>query len=85
MPNIKSAMKRAEISRKRAAKNAAARSTLKTAVKRFRESMNSGSEEAVKATFKRAVSLLDRAAQKGLIHKNAAARKKSQLAKKLNP
>ena len=85
MPNIKSAMKKAEISRKRAAKNAAARSTLKTAVKRFRESMNSGSEEAVKATFKRAVSLLDRAAQKGLIHKNAAARKKSQLAKKLNP
>jgi len=85
VPNIKSAMKRAEISRKRAAKNAAARSTLKTAVKRFRESMNSGSEEAVKATFKRAVSLLDLSAQIGLNHKNAAARKKSQLAKKLNP
>ncbi|NPV90217.1 MAG: 30S ribosomal protein S20 [Firmicutes bacterium] len=83
MPNIKSAMKRAEISRKRAVKNAAERSTLKTAVKRFKESQAAGSEETVKATFTHAVSLLDRAAQKGLIHKNAAARKKSQLAKKL--
>jgi len=77
-------MKRAELSRQRAEKNSANRSALKTAVRRFREATAEGSEEKVKATFTRAVSLLDRAAAKGLMHRNTVARKKSKLAKKIN-
>ncbi|MDH7478895.1 MAG: 30S ribosomal protein S20 [Syntrophomonadaceae bacterium] len=84
MPNIKSAMKRAEQAQKRAAKNASERKAVKTAMRRFREALGVGNEEATQATFRRAVSKLDQAAQKGLIHRNAAARKKSRLARKLN-
>lgn len=84
MPNIKSAMKRAEQAQKRAAKNSSERKSVKTAMRRFREALGASSEEAIQATFRRAVSKLDQAAQKGLIHRNAAARKKSRLAKKLN-
>lgn len=84
MANIKSAMKRAELSRKRAVKNAAARSTMKTAIKKFNESLKSNSTENIQENFKKAISLIDRGAQKGLIHRNTAARKKSKLAKKFN-
>lgn len=85
MPNIKSAKKRVEISRKRAAKNAAARSTIKTTIKKFNAAIAADSApEQIQSGFTKAISLLDRAAQKGLIHRNAVARKKSKLAKKLN-
>jgi len=85
VPNIKSAKKRVEISRKRAAKNAAARSTIKTTIKKFNAAIAADSTpEQIQSGFTKAVSLLDRAAQKGLIHRNAVARKKSKLAKKLN-
>ena len=84
MPNIKSAIKRVEISRKRAAKNASARSAIKTAIKKFDDAMTSDSTDKIQTTFTKAVSLLDRAAQDGLIHRNAVARRKSKLAKTLN-
>ena len=84
MPNIKSAIKRVEVSRKRAAKNASNRSAIKTAIKKFDDAMTSDSTDKIKTTFTKAISLLDRAAQDGLIHRNAVARRKSKLTKKLN-
>ncbi len=63
-------------SRAAAVRNRAQRSTLRTALKTAKSS------EATPEQLKTAASLLDRAARKGLIHKNAAARNKSRLAKK---
>lgn len=78
MPNIASAKKNMRKSRAAAVRNRAQRSALRTALKKARAE---GAEPEV-ATL--AVSLLDRAARKGLIHKNKAARHKSQLARKAN-
>ena len=84
MPNIKSALKRVELTHKRTAQNVAARSTIKTAIKRFDQALVDEAAENIQTSFKRAISLLDRAARKGLIHKNAVARKKSKLTHKYN-
>ncbi len=78
MPNIKSAKKRVLVSKARTEANKAAKSTLRTAIKKAR------AEGADAAVVKAAVVTVDRAAGKGLIHKNKAARLKSQLAKKTN-
>ncbi|MDE7193413.1 MAG: 30S ribosomal protein S20 [Oscillospiraceae bacterium] len=78
MPNIKSAKKRVLVSRTRTEANKAAKSTLRTAIKKAR------AEGADAAVVKAAVVTVDKAAGKGLIHKNKAARLKSQLAKKAN-
>jgi len=77
MANTKSARKRAEKSALQREKNRAARSRVRTLVKKARTGATGGDAPAV-AT---AVSALDAAASKGLIHKNAAARTKSRLAK----
>ena len=76
MPRIKSAKKRMRQTRSRTEHNRAQRSAVKTAVKRARA-------ETTKETVATAMQVLDRGARKGLIHRNAAARKKSRLAKKL--
>jgi small subunit ribosomal protein S20 len=76
VPNIASAKKNMRKSRAAAARNRAQRSALRTAVKKAR------SGEATATDTTRAVQLLDRAARKGLIHKNNAARHKSQLTRK---
>lgn len=78
MANIKSAKKRVLIARQRTEANKAAKTKLRTVLKRAR------AEEADAATVKTAVVSIDKAAGKGLIHKNKAARLKSQLAKKAN-
>lgn len=75
MPNIKSAKKDMRKSRAAAVRNRAQRSALRTALKRAKQA-DATAEDRTKA-----VSLLDRSARKGLIHKNAAARQKSTLAK----
>ena len=75
MPNIASAKKNMRKSRAATVRNRAQRSTLRTALKKARAEGSSPEE------MLRAVSLLDRAARKGLIHKNAAARYKSRMAK----
>lgn len=77
MPNIKSAKKRVLIAKANNARNKSAKSALKTVIKKVDADTN-------ETTVKAAISAVDKAAVKGLIHKNAAARKKSQLAKKLN-
>ena len=78
MPNIKSAIKRVELNKARALKNAAAKSTLRTAVRRFEEALAIDQESAALALSK-ATRALDKASAKGLIHKNMCARKKSRL------
>lgn len=81
MPNIKSAIKRVKVSEKANAANSQAKSAMRTTVKKAEVAIASGAEnkqELLQAAFKS----LDKAASKGLIHKNAAARKKSRLAKK---
>ncbi len=75
MPNIKSAKKDLRKSRAAAVRNRAQRSTLRTALKKAKTT-DASAEERTKA-----VSLLDRAARKGLIHANAAARQKSSIAR----
>lgn len=83
MPNIKSAKKRVVVSRANYERNKAARSDLKTAIKKADAAISAkadGADEAVK----NAVAKIDKAAGKGLLHKNNAARKKSALVKKLN-
>ncbi|MCD1258480.1 30S ribosomal protein S20 [Paenibacillus athensensis] len=83
MPNIKSAIKRVKVSEKRRQRNASQKSALRTAVKAF-ETAASSNVESAKEALVYASKKLDQAASKGLIHKNAANRKKSRLAKKLN-
>jgi len=84
VPNIKSAIKRVKTSEKRRLRNASQKSALRTAVKAFETAAAGTDLEKAKAALVAASKKLDKAASKGLIHKNAAARKKSRLAKKLN-
>ncbi len=83
MPNIKSAKKRVKVNAAKAARNKAANSDLKTAIKKANTAIATNAEnkdELVKAAVKK----IDKAAASNLIHKNCAARKKSSLAKKAN-
>ena len=84
MPNIKSSSKRVLLTQKAAAKNKAAKSLMKTNIKKFDAAAAAGDKEAAESTYKTAVKTVDRAATKGLIHKNKAARRKSALTRKLN-
>jgi small subunit ribosomal protein S20 len=84
LPNIKSASKRVLISKVRNAKNRAAKSLLKTNLKKFDAAVAGGNTSDAQAAYKVAVKTVDRAAARGLIHKNNAARKKSGLTTKLN-
>ena len=77
MPNIKSAMKRVKVNKTKAAANKARKSNLKTVLKNVDLVDGAQKADAVKVAIKK----VDQAASKGLIHKNKANRKKSQLAK----
>lgn len=79
MANTKSAKKRAEKSAAQRAKNRAVRSTMRTAVKKFRAAVAAGDDKA-KELLAGTAKLLDSTAQKGVIHRNTAARTKSRLA-----
>lgn len=83
MANIKSAEKRNRQAAKRTARNRVVRGTSRTAVKRARTALNNESAES-RAEVLNAMRALDRAASKGVIHKNNAARRKSRLMKALN-
>jgi small subunit ribosomal protein S20 len=84
VPNIKSAIKRVKVSEKRRLRNASQKSALRTAVKAFESAVAANNVESAKVALIAASKKLDKAVTKGLIHKNAANRKKSRLAKKLN-
>lgn len=83
MPNIKSAKKRVAVSKANYEHNKAYRSALRTAIKKADAAIEAKAPEAGEAV-KVAVTKIDQAAGKGLIHKNNAARKKSALVTKLN-
>ena len=84
MANIKSAIKRAETNRGRNLRNRMVKSEMKTITRRFDEALKaSAGDETVQAAYGLAVKTVDQAAAKGAIHKNAANRKKAQLARKL--
>lgn len=83
MPNIKSSIKDLKRSRKRAIRNADVRTGIKTAIKKARAATAGGDAEAARAQTQAAARLLDKAVSKGAIHKRAAARRKSRLAKRL--
>lgn len=82
MANNKSAEKRIKVSAKKRSNNVVHKSALKTAIKRFDVAVSENREDA-NIYLGKAVRALDKAASKGIIHKNAAARKKSRLTKKL--
>lgn len=79
MPNTKSAKKRHRQSLDRRARNRAAKSTLKTLVKKVRGELESGNVTQAQEDYKAAVKKLDQTASRGIIHRNAAARVKSRL------
>ena len=84
MPNIKSAKKRVKIIEKKTLRNSMIKSAYKTSVKKFEAALEAGNIEEAKTLFVQATKKIDQACSKGVIVKNTAARKKSNLAKKLN-
>jgi small subunit ribosomal protein S20 len=85
MPNNPSAEKRMRQEQKRRLHNRSVKSIVKTQITRARQAINSDtSTEAAEEAVRAAVSELDRAAKKGVIHPNNAARRKSRLMKQLN-
>ncbi len=84
MPNIKSAIKRVSVIEKKTLQNNMIKSAYKTAVKNFEAAVSEGDKKKAEALFSEATKKIDQACTKGVIVKNTAARKKSNLAKKLN-
>jgi len=81
--NIKSQIKRIRTNEKARQRNVAVRSALKTTVRRFRAAADSGDAAAATAALQAAGKALDKAASKGVIHKNQAANRKSGMAKQV--
>lgn len=84
MPNIKSAIKRVNVIEKKTLRNNMIKSAYKTAVKNFEAAVEEGDVKKAESLFSEATKKIDQACAKGVIVKNTAARKKSNLAKKLN-
>jgi small subunit ribosomal protein S20 len=79
MPNHKSAEKRVRQNEKRREINRGNRSRLRTGIKKLRAAMESGEAGSAQTLLPETVSLIDKAVQKGVLHRNAAARYKSRL------
>jgi small subunit ribosomal protein S20 len=79
MANTVQARKRARQSIERNKHNSSLRSMLRTAIKRVRQAVTAGDKPAANEVFKKATSIIDRVADKNIIHKNKAARHKSRL------
>ncbi|MBE3001443.1 30S ribosomal protein S20 [Nocardiopsis sp. HNM0947] len=84
MANIKSQKKRIRQNEQARVRNQAVRSSLKTAIRRFREAAEAGNVELAVTEQRKAARALDKAASKGVIHKNQAANRKSAIAKRLD-
>jgi len=82
--NIKSQIKRIRTNNKAQDRNKAYRSSLKTAIRRFRDAVTAGDKNKITAELRDASRSLDMAVSKGVIHANQAANKKSALAKLAN-
>jgi small subunit ribosomal protein S20 len=81
MPNIKQQKKRVRIAAEERLENLRYRSTIKTLTKRLATAREAGDDAAVESEHRSLVKLIDRAVSRGALHRNAAARKKSQAAK----
>jgi small subunit ribosomal protein S20 len=81
--NIKSQIKRIRTNEKARQRNVAVKSALKTSVRRFRTAAEAGDAEAAATALHTASKALDKAASKGVIHKNQAANRKSGMAKQV--
>lgn len=84
MPNIKSAKKRVLVNETKALRNKMEKSALKTSLKKFDAAVAEGNRSEADIAYKVAVKAVDKAAAKGLLHKNNAANKKSSMTIKLN-
>ena len=84
MANIKSAKKRIKVTAKKALRNRSVKSAMKSNLKKFYAVVESGDKAAATAMLPQITAVVDKAASKGILHKNAAARKKSQLAVTVN-
>jgi len=84
LPQSKSAQKQVRVSAKRQLRNKSVRSLCKTDITKAERLIFSGELEAAKQAVAEAIIALDKAAEKGIIHPNNAARRKSRLMKKLN-
>jgi small subunit ribosomal protein S20 len=82
--NIKSQIKRIRTNEKARLRNKSAKSSLKTAIRRFREAADAGDRETAQAAMRHAARQLDKAVSDGVIHANQAANKKSAMAHRAN-
>ena len=83
MANIKSQIKRIKTNEKARLRNKSVKSSLKTAVRKFREAADTGDAATANAALLDASKMLDKAASKGVIHANQAANRKSAIAKRI--
>ena len=83
MPNIKSAMKRVKVSKKKNLRNRMVKTGVKTAIKKYQVALTEGVAPA-SAQLSATTSAIDKAAAKGVIHKNAANHKKARMALAMN-
>ena len=84
MANIKSAKKRVLVNRKKAERNKSIKSAVKTSIRRVEAAIEAKDKEAASAALLNAISTIDKAASKGVYHKNNCARKVSRLSKAVN-
>ncbi|MDQ6848674.1 MAG: 30S ribosomal protein S20 [Actinomycetota bacterium] len=84
MANIKSQIKRNRTNEAARVRNKSVRSALKTAVRRFREEADAGNRDAAVTAMGTASRELDKAASKGVIHRNQAANRKAAMAQRAN-
>ena len=84
MPNIKSAKKRVIVTKTKTLQNKMFKTAVKSTIKKYESALAAGYKDAAAATYKDAVKIIDKAVAKGIIHKNKAARKKSQFTLALN-
>ena len=84
MPNHKSAEKRVRQNEKRRAINRSNRTKVRTYIKKLRGALESGKNDDVQQVLPETISVIDKAVQKGVMHKNAAARYKSRLTVRAN-
>lgn len=81
MANIKSQIKRVKTNEKRRVRNKSVKSAVRTAIRHFREALEAGDQEQIIERQRHAGRALDKAASKGVIHRNQAANKKSAMAR----
>jgi len=84
VPNTRSAAKRVRVTARRTLRNRMVKSKMKTAIRRYEAALAEGDSTASAELFRKATSQIDRAAAKGVIHRNEASRRKARLAARLN-